>query len=163
MGGGPTPKVGCAKLLLPPANEVCEGYVFTGVSTHWGAGCLVQGGLLPGGSLVQGICCQGSAWSGMPDRGVLRPPVMATTVGGMHPTGMHSCYRPQQSCEGYYRPLRSCEGYVFTGVCLSTGGESRLLLRTVRILLECILVLDIFSRKLHGISTLQRKKAPAAG
>ena len=23
----------------------------------------------------------------------------------------------------YYRPQRSCEGYVFTGVCLSTGGE----------------------------------------
>ena len=23
----------------------------------------------------------------------------------------------------FYRPQRSCEGYVFTGVCLSTGGE----------------------------------------
>ena len=33
-------------------------------------------------------------------------------AGGTHPTGMHTCYRPQQSCEGY----------VFTGVCLSTGG-----------------------------------------
>ena len=65
----------------------------------------------------------------------------------------------------FYRPQRSCEGYVFTGVCLSTGGgglvpggcllrgvvgipacteadplrERQLLLRTVRILLECIL------------------------
>ena len=64
-----------------------------------------------------------------------------------------------------YLPQRSCEGYVFTGVCLSTGGclvrggawyrgglvsqhvlrqnpprERRPLLRTVRILLECILV-----------------------
>ena len=27
---------------------------------------------------------------------------------------------PQHTC---YRPQRSCEGYVFTGVCLSTGGE----------------------------------------
>ena len=69
----------------------------------------------------------------------------------------------------YYRPQRSCEGYVFTrfchsvhrGVCLSacwdttpqeqtprgeipleqTPPPRRLLLRTVRILLECILVI----------------------
>ena len=70
----------------------------------------------------------------------------------------------------YYRPQRSCEGYVFTPVHLSTGGSAsvhagiplgagtppgadcpspspgsrppsrRVLLRTVRILLECILV-----------------------
>ena len=63
----------------------------------------------------------------------------------------------------YYRPQRSCEGYVFTGVCLSTdqtpptplgadtppGADTpqeqtppkrRPLLRTVRTLLECILV-----------------------
>ena len=65
-----------------------------------------------------------------------------------------------------YRPQRSCEGYVFTRVCLSNGGGipgqvhppdqahpthpreapprpppgRRLTLRTVRILLECILV-----------------------
>ena len=58
-----------------------------------------------------------------------------------------------------YHPQRSCEGYVFTNVCLSTGGstwpgtppgpgtppEIRPLLRTVRILLECILVLWYFS------------------
>ena len=63
-------------------------------------------------------------------------------AGGMHPTGM-----------SYYRPQRSCEGYVFTPVCLSTRGvclsacwdtthppSRRLLLRTVRILLECILI-----------------------
>ena len=102
-------------------------------------------------------------------------------AGGSHPTGMLSCYHPQQSCEGY----------VFIGVCLSTGGsapggicflrgvcsggmsapggvsaprgsapregvcsrgvsalpprERRLLLRTVRILLECILVGKWFS------------------
>ena len=45
------------------------------------------------------------------------PPVLTSgglfiwQAGGTHPTVM-SCYRPQQSCEGY----------VFTGVCLSTGG-----------------------------------------
>ena len=37
----------------------------------------------------------------------------ATEAVGAHPTGMHSCYRPQ----------RSCEGYVFTGICLSTRGR----------------------------------------
>ena len=65
----------------------------------------------------------------------------------------------------YYRPQRSCEDNVFSPVCLSTGGvclsacrntnppeqthnpreqtptgSRRLLLRAVRILLECILV-----------------------
>ena len=71
----------------------------------------------------------------------------------------------------YYRPQRSCEGYVFTRVCHSVHGRGggipaciaggipaclaaggvetpprsrRLLLRTVRILLECILVYRVF-------------------
>ena len=40
--------------FLPPANEVCEGNVFTGVclSTGWG---LCSGGLCLGG----GVLCQG--------------------------------------------------------------------------------------------------------
>ena len=41
-------------------------------------GCLVLGGLLPGGCLVPGV----------PDG----DPPTATAVGGTHPTGMHSCY-----------------------------------------------------------------------
>ena len=47
------------------------------------------------------------------------PHQTATAVDGTHSTGMHSCYRPQQSCgQGYYRPQRSCgQGYVFTRVC----------------------------------------------
>ena len=66
-----------------------------------------------------------------------------------------------------YRPQRSCEGYVFTPVCLSTvrGGLLQCMLgypppeqalpqqtatvRTVRILLECILVFKFPSRNLH--------------
>ena len=42
----------------------------------------------------------------------------------------------------FYRPQRSCgQGYVFTRVCDSVNTpRRRLLLRTVRILLECILV-----------------------
>ena len=39
--------------FLPPTNEVCEGYVFTGV-------CLSTGGSLSGGRVsVQGGLCQG--------------------------------------------------------------------------------------------------------
>ena len=41
------------------------------------------------------------------------PPGTATAADGTHPTGMHSCYRPQTK-------LR--EGNVFTGVCDSVHG-----------------------------------------
>ena len=51
--------------LLPPANEVCEGNVFTGV-------CLSTGGMRDG----RGACVAGET---------------ATAAGGTHPTGMHSC------------------------------------------------------------------------
>ena len=39
----------------------------------------------------------------------------------------------------FYHP-QICKGYVFTGVCLSTGGDPYGKERAVRILLECILV-----------------------
>ena len=42
-----------------------------------------------------------------------RPPRMATAADGTHPTGMHSCYRPQQSCG---------KGNIFTPVCHSVHG-----------------------------------------
>ena len=47
MGRGANSKVGSANPLLLPANEVCEGYVFTIV-------CLSTGGLYPGEVSVQG-------------------------------------------------------------------------------------------------------------
>ena len=80
------------RFLLPPANVVCEGYVFTGVclstggsgSPSWGGvlhpggvfsiqgGCSPsRGGLLPGGFSIRG---------GSPSRGVLH-------LGGLHPGG----------------------------------------------------------------------------
>ena len=62
------------KPFLPPANKVCEGYVFTRV-------CLPMGGVCP-------IAC----WDTPPT-----PPAQCTLgygqqAGGTHPTGMQSCY-----------------------------------------------------------------------
>ena len=95
---------------------------------------------------------------------------MATEAGSTHPTGMHSCfimnyYRPQRSCEGYVfthichsvhrrGAIPACIAdsipacLAAGGVCSGGGGDletppsRRLLLRTVRILLECILVIQ---------------------
>ena len=55
------------RALLPPANEVCEGYVFTPVchSVHGGKGLhrggrgLHTGGSASGGSVSNGICILG--------------------------------------------------------------------------------------------------------
>ena len=58
--------------LLPPANEVCEGYVFTSICHS------VQGG----GVRDKGHVLQGD----------LRAGDMVTEAGGTHPTGMHSCH-----------------------------------------------------------------------
>ena len=59
--------------LLPPANEVCEGYVFTSIchSVH----------------RVGGVRGRGHAL-----QGDLRAGDMVTEAGGTHPTGMHSCH-----------------------------------------------------------------------
>ena len=42
------------KILLAPANEVCEGYVFTGVCLSTGGGSPSGGSLSRGGGLCQG-------------------------------------------------------------------------------------------------------------
>ena len=84
-------------LFLPPANEVCEGYVFTPVCQSfssqggaWSWGCLLLGVPGPGGCLVPG-----GAW---------------------------------------------CRGVPGAGGFPEETPPRRLLLRAVRILLECILV-----------------------
>ena len=95
------------RCLLPPANEVCEGYVFTGVlSVHRGVsvsvwrrvslqvvsvqggslsrvvsiqgGGLCLGGLCPGGSLSRGVSVQGDCQGDPPDRA---PPPHTVTSG----------------------------------------------------------------------------------
>ena len=84
-------------LLLPPANEVCEGYVFTPVCQSFcsqgvpgpGEGVCSRRVPGPGGCLIGGCLIGGSAPGGCL---VEAPSGMATAVGGTHPTGMHSCF-----------------------------------------------------------------------
>ena len=67
-------------MLLPPANEVCKGNVFTGsLSVHHGVP-VHGGGLCPGG----GLCLARGSLSG-------RAPPYGGRACGTHPTGMHSC------------------------------------------------------------------------
>ena len=61
--------------LLPPTNEVCEGYVFTGVCLPPGGGCVLQGGIHGGGCMAGGIHGRGYAWHG------------AYMAGGIHDIG----------------------------------------------------------------------------
>ena len=93
--------------LLPPANEVCEGYVFTGVCLFtWGVsvwGGLCPGGLCPGGLCPRGVSVQwgsvkGGLCPGVSVQGGICPGVSVMDTphrlgaGGTHPTGMHSCF-----------------------------------------------------------------------
>ena len=80
-------------LFLPPATKLGQGYVFTRVcdSVQGGGMTGSRGGLLPGRVSGAGAAYPGGggrAWSGW----VRRAPMTATTEGGMHPTGMHSCF-----------------------------------------------------------------------
>ena len=89
--------------LLPPANEVCEGYVFTPVCQSfcsWGGGggipaCLAGLQATPKGEVEgsgRGGVSRPTAGGG---GGVSRPDTpqqMATAAGGTYPTGMHPCF-----------------------------------------------------------------------
>ena len=96
--------------FLPPANEVWGKVIFSVAcvknSVHRegvpaAGGCLLRGvpgrGVSPPGQcLVEGCLLPGSAWS---QGGLvlgrcawLRTPRTATSAGGTHPTGMHSCF-----------------------------------------------------------------------
>ena len=82
-GGGRQPLSLGQKPLLPPANKVCEGYVFTGVCLYTGGRSLglCPGGLSlrPGGGLCQGgLCLGGVCLEGVSVQGGLsrRPPMV---------------------------------------------------------------------------------------
>ena len=54
----------CAQTFIPPTNEVCEGYVVTGVCVcpHGGGPCIAKGGGMHGrGTCVVGACMVGGA------------------------------------------------------------------------------------------------------
>ena len=98
--GGTKPKGVGIGLLLPPANEVCEGYVFTRV-------CLSTGG-------------SASDHAGIPPRLEQNPPSEQAPPRSRH---------PREQC------MLGDTAYK----------------RAVRILLECILVLPIFSKNFMKI------------
>ena len=75
------------KVFVPPANEVCEDYVFTGVCLStgghvWRGGTCVAGGVCGGGMHGRGACVAGGACmvGGMRGRG-------ACMAGGVHGGG----------------------------------------------------------------------------
>ena len=87
--------------LLPPANEVCKGYVFTRVchSVHrvgircrggmWGRGACMAGGAHGKGHVCRGVHGGGvHAWWGACVADTTR---YGQWAGGTHPTGMNSC------------------------------------------------------------------------
>ena len=93
--GGANFKGGCEKLLLPSANEVCEGYVFTGVCLSTGGhawrGVCGRGVCMAGGYTWQGACMVGGhVWQGgMHGRGSVHS-------GGHVGWGLHAMYAPWQ-------------------------------------------------------------------
>ena len=144
-------------LFLPPANEVCEGYVFTGVchSVHrgghvrgcsWGGwrACVVAWGcawLLPGGRAW--LLWEGRAW-------LLWRGCVVAPGGGGHVWllgGMRGC--SGGACMVALGGMRGCSG----GACVVAPGGARAWFfrwdtvneRAVRILLECILVIYLFT------------------
>ena len=100
-------------LFLPPANEVCEGYVFTCVCQSF---CSQGGCAWPGGHAWRGACLGGHVWlGGMHGEGGIHG------WGGMHGQGgVCAMHAPPA---WYYEIWSVYE-------------------RVVRILLECILVFN---------------------
>ena len=127
-------------LLLLPANEVCEGYVFTGVCLSTGGACVVAGGcvvalgghvwLLWGHAWLLWGAMHGCSWGGMPgcSGGVHGCSGVCTWLlqGGMHGClgGMHGCSQGGGVCvvaPGGHAWL------LWGGMCGCSGGHAWLL------------------------------------
>ena len=90
--------------LLRPANEICEGYVFTRVCLSTGV-CVWQGGMHGRGGHVWQGCVHG--------RGVQAGGVQAGGVqaGGVHGRGHGGvCVVGGHACHGRYHGIRSMSG-----------------------------------------------------
>ena len=72
--------------LLPPANEVCKGYVFTGVCLSTGGLSLCPGGSQSLGVSVQGVSVQGDLCPGESVQGGLSRGV--SVMGALCPGGL---------------------------------------------------------------------------
>ena len=129
----------------------CEGYVFTRVcdSVHRG-GALLPGGAFSRGCLLRGVGGVACSWGcllprGSPGRGVPAPGGVACSWGGL----LRGVHAPGGVCSG--------RGYLLLGGCGNTPPppeSRRLLFRTVRILLECILILLFFLSKSQDSSAI---------
>ena len=118
--------------FLPPANEVYEGNVFTGVCLSTGGGVSIQGGSLTRGSLYRGVSVQGGSLS----RGSL-------SKGGLYPGGLcpRGCLSIGVSVQGGLCLIGSLSrGGLLSGRPPPLSGKER----AIRILLECILVSTCF-------------------
>ena len=149
-----------AKHFYRPQTKLRKGNVFTSVShsVHRGVSASVHAGIHTA-PLMQ----VHSPGKNTP-LGRYTPPMMVTAADGTHPTGMLSCYRLQ---------TKLWKGNAFTSVCqefcpqdgclpqcmlgyttppwADTALGRRLLQRTVRILLECILVQHAIAKNIaHG-------------
>ena len=84
---------GTQNRLLPPANEVCEGYVFTRVCQSFCSqgGRAWPGGVCGGGMRSPGGVHAGGACAVCTPRGLIIRDTFGQCAGGTHPTGMHSC------------------------------------------------------------------------
>ena len=77
------------KKLLPPANEVCEGYIFTGVCLSTGGACMAGGSVRGRECAWLGVCMAGGhAWRGVCMVGACMVGGCAWQ-GGMHGGGIH--------------------------------------------------------------------------
>ena len=137
-----------ATSFLPPANEVCEGYVFTGVCLSTGGACVVAcrgGAWLLGGACVVAhrVGMHGCSWGACvvaPGGACMVAPGGACC--GWSWWGVHGC-----SWGACVVAPGGCAWFAPGGACVVAPGERGWFFRwdtvnerAVRILLKCILV-----------------------